>query len=1115
MMKKLYTGLLISLMTCSLTAQTFTEISETPFDTISGPAAFADIDNDNDQDVMIGSRIYKNDGNGNFEYESGWAMEKVTSIAFADIDNDNDQDLLISWYYTSWEFEFTISFQIDLYTNNGSGIFSGVPNTPFIVGGFGTINFEDVDNDNDQDVLITGYTYYDWSIWGGGSSNPESTLYLNDGNGNYSVAANNPFIGVGGGAVAFTDIDNDNDQDVLITGNSCLWSAWCIEPLSTLYINDGNGNFTQDSNNSLVSVSASGVAFADIDNDNDQDVIISGLITFDEGTAKIYANDGNGNFTESLLTPFDAIGRSSVAFADVDNDNDQDVLITGNNGSESIAKLFTNDGNGNFTEKAETPFEGVENGTIAFADIDNDNDQDVLISGKNNSNEDIVELYENSSSANANTCYYGEQTIITDSVAPGIYHLVDNTRGGGIETYNLQNTINFGSQIHFVDDDNYWECEAPNNGAADAHFGMEMFYDFFLTKYNRNSFDGNGAKMVSLVHMGNNNPAGVFLELYACFGDGPGNAEPKTRIEHVGHEFTHGIINHSAGLENSNEQGALSESFGNILGTAVEFWAAPEYASWMFNTVGSLGYNMADPKTSTSPVGTHYPDTYHGQYWLFSGPQIAITHINCSVQDYWYYLLSEGGSGTNDNGDVYTVDAIGIESATDIVYRNLTVHVTPTSSYIDARQGSIQSAIDLYGDCSLEVEQVINAWYAVGIGPEDYNQDLSLSSIVSPANKCGLSDEEFVEVEVLYNVSGCSDIILSGSEIEMTYQFGNNSPVIETWILDQDFEEGETLNYIFSQPINLPDIGEEHELNVWVDFASDDFVMNNMIEDFKVERKFDFDGSNMGFEFASSVDSFYTKAGDYTKAVIDTVAKNTGDYGIQMTVTNRFDGPGTFADDPSLNFEQQTHLISEVCFCVDATDWDNVSLYFDMKQTHSMFYMYWWGSDSTEFVSSMRMLINGEQFGEQFHPDTYTDDPYLTYNYDLSQLAGTYFEFCFQSKNYQDDLNDNSIFFPYDTDGDNTYLDNIRFVDQLFTGVKESETNDFTIYPNPANDEIFIDTDKGVLISEINIFNQVGQKVLHNTNPANPLDISTIGKGLYIIEIVSDEITVLEKLIVR
>ncbi|MBC6427533.1 MAG: VCBS repeat-containing protein, partial [Ekhidna sp.] len=66
-------------------------------------------------------------------------------------------------------------------------------------------------------------------------------------------------------------------------------------------------------------------------------------------------------FTEKESTPFPRVERSSIAFADVNKDGHPDVLITGNTGSERIAKLYLNDGSGGFTEKMETPFAGVNN----------------------------------------------------------------------------------------------------------------------------------------------------------------------------------------------------------------------------------------------------------------------------------------------------------------------------------------------------------------------------------------------------------------------------------------------------------------------------------------------------------------------------------------------------------------------------------------------------------------------------------------------------------------------------------------------------------------------------------------------------------------------------------
>ena len=101
-------------------------------------------------------------------------------------------------------------------------------------------------------------------------------------------------------------------------------------------------------------------------------------------TAKLYINDGTGNFTEKTGTPFDAVWSSSIAFSDVNGDGYKDVLITGSNVSERpIAKLYINDGGGNFTEKMGTPFDGVWQGSIAFSDVNGDGHKDVLITGSN------------------------------------------------------------------------------------------------------------------------------------------------------------------------------------------------------------------------------------------------------------------------------------------------------------------------------------------------------------------------------------------------------------------------------------------------------------------------------------------------------------------------------------------------------------------------------------------------------------------------------------------------------------------------------------------------------------------------------------------------------------
>lgn len=360
-----------------------------PFDQISSSfIAFADIDSDNDQDVLITgvyydgalqiiSKLYSNDGLGNYTLVTGTPFIGVyngSSVAFADIDGDNDLDVLI----TGDKGSFVGSSE--LYVNDGFGNYTLVADTPFDAVRNSAIAFADIDGDNDQDVLIMGYN----------GSARISKLYSNDGTGIFSLVSDTPFLGVNSGTVAFADVDNDNDQDVLIIGINGSGGT------SNLYINDGTGNYSLNPAPPFDTSQSGDCAFADIDGDNDQDVLMTGYNGSSE-FSKLYINDGTGIFSLASDTPFTGVYHSSIAFADIDGDNDQDVLISGWNGVVISSNLYTNDGIGVYTLESTVNFENVYEGSLAFADIDGDNDQDLLITGNDGAGA-ISKLYRN------NTC---------------------------------------------------------------------------------------------------------------------------------------------------------------------------------------------------------------------------------------------------------------------------------------------------------------------------------------------------------------------------------------------------------------------------------------------------------------------------------------------------------------------------------------------------------------------------------------------------------------------------------------------------------------------------------------------------------------------------------------
>ncbi|MBC6409973.1 MAG: VCBS repeat-containing protein, partial [Ekhidna sp.] len=364
---------------------TFTEKESTPFTGVNfSSIAFADVNKDGHPDVLItgwlgGSeriaKLYLNDGSGNFTEKTegaSFAGVNFSSIAFADVDKDGDQDVLITGSTGS---EGTSK----LYLNNGSGGFTEKESTPFTGVGESSIAFADVDKNGYEDVLITGAD---------GSLLSSSNLYLNDGEGGFTSETTS-FTRVKNGSIAFADVNGDGHQDVLITGEGFFSTR-----AASLYLNNGSGGFTLKAA-PFTGVSLSSIAFADVNKDGHQDVLITGET--DTGRiANLYLNDGSGNFTEKTEgASFAEVSGSSIAFADVDKDGDPDVLITGYDGAKNVANLYLNDGEGNFMEKSGTPFAEVAPSSIAFADVDKDGDQDVLITGQNNDLERIAKLYIN------------------------------------------------------------------------------------------------------------------------------------------------------------------------------------------------------------------------------------------------------------------------------------------------------------------------------------------------------------------------------------------------------------------------------------------------------------------------------------------------------------------------------------------------------------------------------------------------------------------------------------------------------------------------------------------------------------------------------------------------
>jgi bacillolysin len=316
--------------------------------------------------------------------------------------------------------------------------------------------------------------------------------------------------------------------------------------------------------------------------------------------------------------------------------------------------------------------------------------------------------------ATAATVYRGSRAIVTDSYN-GSYRLRETTRGLGVNTYDMHATTNYASATDFTNATTTWNNVNANldQYAGDAHWGAEMTDDFYLNTFGRNGIDAAGFALNLYVHYDVNYVNAFWDGQEMNFGDGDNGATstPLVSLDVAGHEISHGLTQFTANLNYQNESGAMNEAFSDIMGTAVEYYADSTRANW------TVGEDLGSPfRSMSNPKFYQQPNTYLGQYWYAGAQDNGGVHTNSGVENYWYYLLSIGGTGTNDNTNTYNVTGIGRAKATAIAWRMQTVYLVPTSAYADARFYSLQAATDLFGACSPEVQSTANAWYACGVG---------------------------------------------------------------------------------------------------------------------------------------------------------------------------------------------------------------------------------------------------------------------------------------------------------------------------------------------------------------------------------------------------------------
>ncbi len=307
-----------------------------------------DIDNDGDIDLLAGMPyeylgIFPNHGYGNFSYSN--TVNLPTSRYYPillDLNNDGSLDLVGIDEYGS------------VCYNNGNGEFMAWEDLGYFhdqeIGYLHGVSWGDVDDDGDMD-FYGGYS----GTW------PRNKCFLNNGNGGFELFDSTSVITDNLSTVTqslnWLDYDNDGDLDLYIM--ETVW-AYQNEGFSAIYENLGdmqferhmignpiyNGSFTMSS------------IWGDLDNDADLDLYLTlenNVNPWTGGTSAtpyniLYLNDGNGEFTEFLNEqhPLVTEDTHTALLLDHDNDGDLDVLMSRYSWTnDGYCNLYINEGNDN------------------------------------------------------------------------------------------------------------------------------------------------------------------------------------------------------------------------------------------------------------------------------------------------------------------------------------------------------------------------------------------------------------------------------------------------------------------------------------------------------------------------------------------------------------------------------------------------------------------------------------------------------------------------------------------------------------------------------------------------------------------------------------------------
>ncbi|MFG2567787.1 M4 family metallopeptidase [Streptomyces sp. NPDC048567] len=260
---------------------------------------------------------------------------------------------------------------------------------------------------------------------------------------------------------------------------------------------------------------------------------------------------------------------------------------------------------------------------------------------------------------------------------------------------------------------NYFQPATPdlgedytNSGAVDAHWAAGKVYDYYKNHFGRKGLDNKDGFIYSLVGVVSNGQPynNAFWDgTKMVYGQGGGDFRTfSADTDVVGHEMTHGVVEHTANLVYAGQSGAMNEALADYFGNAIDLEAN--------------GQSMDDPDAGL--LGEDLCTT-------LSPRECALRDLNDGATTSKNFI---GATYGGDNGGVHLNSTIfsgalwdmrqdlGAELADQIVYRALSAYMTPLDGFTEGRAAVIAAAQEL-GVTKAQLKIVKRSFDAHGIAP--------------------------------------------------------------------------------------------------------------------------------------------------------------------------------------------------------------------------------------------------------------------------------------------------------------------------------------------------------------------------------------------------------------